>query len=291
MKKYIVRDGDTMWKISKETGIRLNLLMAANPQVSDPNQLRPGSVLVVPELNKPAGQSYPQTAQPHQQAEPAAAAPMQSPGSMPAQVVPPYFGFVWPHIVQQGETWESIAKRYHVELSALRQMNASYQERSVKEGDMVYVPAMTSKSAKPPKSSQQGAKLGSSMEQGMPYAMPTTAPSMPQGYPAGQPGIPPMDPGQGPHTHYPYRAEQPLPPIYWQPSPMPQIQYMPSPYTLHPMVAHPHMTSVWYDEWDESSSWESSWESGSSSTIRQNYRSSNDGRRFKDTDDDDSYPQ
>ena len=52
MKKYIVREGDTMWEISKATGVRLNLLMAANPQVKDPNQLRPGSLIVVPELGK-----------------------------------------------------------------------------------------------------------------------------------------------------------------------------------------------------------------------------------------------
>ncbi len=111
MKKYIVRDGDTMWTISKETGVRLNLLMAANPQVTDPNRLRPGNVIVIPELYKktaakPSGEpSRPPT-------EPA-----------PAGAVPPYFGFVWPHVVKAGETWESIAAGYNASVAQLKELN------------------------------------------------------------------------------------------------------------------------------------------------------------------------
>lgn len=72
MKKYIVRSGDTMSSISQTTGVRMNLLMAANPQVGDPNRLEPGSVLSIPELGKPssgggsasAGSPMPGTAAP-----------------------------------------------------------------------------------------------------------------------------------------------------------------------------------------------------------------------------------
>ncbi len=160
MKKYVVKKGDTMWSISRATGVRLNLLMAANPQITDPNRLQPGQVIYIPELEKPA--MPPAAATPPggplagQLDGPPSAAP--GPGPMPGAAyaapepagnqvagsggeMPPYFGFVWPHVVQPGETWEHIAQRYGVSVQQLRRLNPTLG-RALQEGDIVYVPGL-----------------------------------------------------------------------------------------------------------------------------------------------------
>ncbi|KUO94849.1 muramidase family protein [Ferroacidibacillus organovorans] len=45
---YVVKPGDTMWKIANAVGVPLNSLIAANPQVADPNMIMPGQTLIVP---------------------------------------------------------------------------------------------------------------------------------------------------------------------------------------------------------------------------------------------------
>lgn len=48
MWKYVVKNGDTMWKIAKQVGVTLDQLVAANPQVANPGQIQPGQVLNIP---------------------------------------------------------------------------------------------------------------------------------------------------------------------------------------------------------------------------------------------------
>ncbi|MDB5083834.1 MAG: hypothetical protein JWN30_720 [Bacilli bacterium] len=48
MWKHVVKHGDSMWKIAKQVGVTLEQLTAANPQITDPNQLQPGQVLNIP---------------------------------------------------------------------------------------------------------------------------------------------------------------------------------------------------------------------------------------------------
>lgn len=45
---YTVRPGDTMALIAHRFGISVDLLIAANPQISNPNLIFPGDVLCVP---------------------------------------------------------------------------------------------------------------------------------------------------------------------------------------------------------------------------------------------------
>ena len=143
MKKYIVNEGDTMWKISKATGVRLNLLIAANPQIRDPNQLQPGSLILIPEVKKGganAGAGYTGGGVPSTPAQGKASPPSASPGT--GSEVPPYFGFVWPHTVQPGESWTDIAKQYGVTPMQLQQLNPAQTPDTVTAGDTVYVPAL-----------------------------------------------------------------------------------------------------------------------------------------------------
>ncbi|MBW4840965.1 MAG: LysM peptidoglycan-binding domain-containing protein [Paenibacillaceae bacterium] len=46
--KHIVKQGDTLWKLSKAWGLPLQTLIAANPQLGDPNQLKVGDTVNIP---------------------------------------------------------------------------------------------------------------------------------------------------------------------------------------------------------------------------------------------------
>ena len=47
-KLYIVRKGDTLWGISKKYGVTLTALIAANPQIRNPNLIYPGDEVTIP---------------------------------------------------------------------------------------------------------------------------------------------------------------------------------------------------------------------------------------------------
>ena len=48
---YVVKKGDTMWLIAKKFGITLDDLIAANPQITDPNRINVGDVIHIPETD------------------------------------------------------------------------------------------------------------------------------------------------------------------------------------------------------------------------------------------------
>ncbi|ADU50728.1 Peptidoglycan-binding lysin domain [Thermaerobacter marianensis DSM 12885] len=46
--QYVVQPGDTLFQIARRFGIDLQDLIAANPQVANPDRIRPGEVICVP---------------------------------------------------------------------------------------------------------------------------------------------------------------------------------------------------------------------------------------------------
>lgn len=48
MNKYVVQSGDTLWKIAKKTGHSLASIIAANPQIANPDLIMPGQVITIP---------------------------------------------------------------------------------------------------------------------------------------------------------------------------------------------------------------------------------------------------
>ena len=52
---YVVQPGDTMFFIAQRFGVSLNALIAANPQIPNPNQIRPGQRICVPRAPAPPG--------------------------------------------------------------------------------------------------------------------------------------------------------------------------------------------------------------------------------------------
>ncbi|BCJ88117.1 LysM peptidoglycan-binding domain-containing protein [Effusibacillus dendaii] len=48
MTTYTVQEGDTLWKIAKETGNSLANVIAANPQIANPEMIAPGQIINIP---------------------------------------------------------------------------------------------------------------------------------------------------------------------------------------------------------------------------------------------------
>ncbi|HQD20082.1 MAG TPA: LysM peptidoglycan-binding domain-containing protein [Bacillota bacterium] len=88
--RYTVQPGDTMFLIAQRFGVSLDALIAANPQIPDPNVIFPCDVLCVPES--------------------------QPPCRIPASCPP---GFQGRYTVQPGDTMFFIAQRFGVSLNAL----------------------------------------------------------------------------------------------------------------------------------------------------------------------------
>ncbi|WP_367306122.1 LysM peptidoglycan-binding domain-containing protein [Alicyclobacillus acidocaldarius] len=125
MKKYVVKPGESLYQISRKTGVRLPLILAANPQIKNANDIAPGMTIVIPELGKgTSSKPKPKKAQPKSN----------------KAVTKPYFGYVWPHTVQPGETWATIADRYNVTVEDLEHLNPALASRELTPGLVVYVP-------------------------------------------------------------------------------------------------------------------------------------------------------
>jgi len=56
---YTVKPGDTLWEIAHRFGINLQDLIAANPQIKDPDQINVGDVIRIPRPWHPAPPHYP----------------------------------------------------------------------------------------------------------------------------------------------------------------------------------------------------------------------------------------
>lgn len=77
---YMVQPGDTLFLIARRFNVSLNALIAANPQISDPNLIFPGQIICIPIGRCPRGFVY---------------------------------------IVQPGDTLFLIARRYNISLQSL----------------------------------------------------------------------------------------------------------------------------------------------------------------------------
>ena len=109
---YTVRQGDTMFSIAQQFGVSLQALIAANPQVQNPNQLYPGQNICVPRTTPP-----------------------------PQQCPPGTFAYT----VQPGDSMFLIAQRFGVSLNALIQANPQIPNPNlIFPGQIVCVP-ITSK--------------------------------------------------------------------------------------------------------------------------------------------------
>jgi len=89
--QHTVADGEWMLQIARCYGANFNEIRLANPQISDPAQLKPGMVINIPR-----------------------------PGSVGTKYGPPCVVF---HAVNANDTWNSIASTYNADLTVLREAN------------------------------------------------------------------------------------------------------------------------------------------------------------------------
>lgn len=112
---YTVQPGDTMYFISHRFGVTLESLIAANPQVSNPNLIYPGQVLCIPRMAPP----------PH---------PVPPPYPVPC---PGGFHYT----VQPGDTMYTIAQKFNVSLAALMAANPQVRDPNyIYPGQVICIP-------------------------------------------------------------------------------------------------------------------------------------------------------
>ena len=108
VKEYVVQKGDTLSLIAKKFGVTLDALIAANPQIKDPNKIVPGDVINIPKAPKP-----------------------------PIPPKPP----VKEYVVQKGDTLFLIAKKFGVTLNALIAANPQIKDpNKISPGDVINIP-------------------------------------------------------------------------------------------------------------------------------------------------------
>lgn len=110
----IVQKGDTLFKIAQREGVSLEALIAANPQIKDPNLIFPGQKVFIPA--KPHPHPHPK---PHPKPEPTTRV----------------------YIVQQGDTLFKIAQRFGVSLDALIRANPQIKDPNlIFPGQKILIP-------------------------------------------------------------------------------------------------------------------------------------------------------
>jgi len=106
----MVKKGDTLFEIAKKYGVDLDALIAANPQIADPNVIDVGMKVKIPLNAKP----------------------------LP---VPPVGGHIHIHKVVSGDTLWKLSKAWNLPLKALIDANPHIKNPSVLMlGDIVYIP-------------------------------------------------------------------------------------------------------------------------------------------------------
>ena len=244
LKKYIVREGDTLESISHETGVEWKLLVAANPGVDGRRVLPPGQVIAVPDIGNGAIRHQPAGVQGSEYApNPALEKAKRPDKQQPEEKMPGYFGLVWPHVVSSGEDWSTVSQEYQVPLGELLRMNATFANRELAAGDILYIPNVVMESrvsdngekaaSAPSEPASQGSR-GPSQNYGI-YGLPHNlscpawnyawgVPIMAYGYPAYAAGYPygngttvyenmryKHHHGAGPYAYFP----QACPPMSW----------------------------------------------------------------------------
>ena len=116
---YKVKEGDTLARIARRTGVAVDALAKAN-KIADPNHIRIGQVLDIPRIGEPA---------------PAAQAPLPA---LPSPVV--VVGADQVHTVEAGQTLGTIARRYGTTVADLVQVNSLRNPNLIRIGADLLVP-------------------------------------------------------------------------------------------------------------------------------------------------------
>ncbi|TCP54399.1 spore coat assembly protein SafA [Tumebacillus sp. BK434] len=138
MKLHTVQKGDSLWKIAKMHGITLDAMIAANPQLANPDVLEVGQQVNVPllpgvpEYEGPGTDVVPPGMGPVAE-EPERPGPDMAPIGGPSYPSVPKWDGLWKYVVKQGDSMFKIAKQVGVTLDQLKAANPQ-----VSNPDLIY---------------------------------------------------------------------------------------------------------------------------------------------------------
>ncbi|MDO4580956.1 MAG: LysM peptidoglycan-binding domain-containing protein [Bacillota bacterium] len=125
--QYTLQSGDSLWKISRRYGVTLEQMIAANPQLSDINNINVGTVVNVP-IKEPQPQQRPSSPP---DADQVYASCRQNPYTRPCI-----------HTANAGQTLEDISRIFYTPLSKLLYYNPSYgRQEPLQQGTRIIIPA------------------------------------------------------------------------------------------------------------------------------------------------------
>ncbi len=123
---YTVKKGDTLWKIARQYQVDLNTLIAANPEINDPNYISVGQQINIPEV---------WTEQPGD-SNPSAGNSMQLPSCTEDPSIRPCI-----YTTHEGDTLAQIAQIFMVPLSRLLYYNLRFSKyERLEEGTRIIIP-------------------------------------------------------------------------------------------------------------------------------------------------------
>ena len=143
---HVVEKGDTIRRIAERYGSTVAAIVAANPELADPDRIRPGQELAIP------GRDVPEVSGPAPTPKPGPTAktkPKAKPTPTPPPAAPPA---ATTHTIVAGDTLGKVAKTFGVSLSELLAANPQITNPDVvKRGEVLTIPTdATSPSPHPP---------------------------------------------------------------------------------------------------------------------------------------------
>lgn len=143
---YIVKSGDTLSKIQRQTGVPVSQLLKLNG-LADSSTIRPGQTL---RLNATAkvnpSRALPPAPAAQQDTRPALSPAVIADTDIPAPRTPqtplmqPSVSGTAPHKVESGETFSSISRQYGIQTTALIAANRSINPNKLKVGQTLLIP-------------------------------------------------------------------------------------------------------------------------------------------------------
>ena len=129
--QYVVKSGDTFWKLSQAYGVSVQSIMDLNPGV-DPLNLQIGSMLCIPYPTAPA------------------TAPMaQTPSAAPPLPVVSCPDGAFSYTIQSGDTLWRLSQAYGVSVQSIVNLNPGVDPQNLQIGSMLCIPYPTAPSASP----------------------------------------------------------------------------------------------------------------------------------------------
>ena len=142
---YTIQPGDTLWKVAQSNRVDLDALVAANPQIKDPNLIFVGQVIHIPQLWQPTiPEPTPGTpGQPDPPGGPAQPNPPQEEQTPEGYCTPPWGERPCIYLAREGDTLESIGHSFMLPLSRLLYFNLRYgKQEPLPEGARIVIPEM-----------------------------------------------------------------------------------------------------------------------------------------------------